>query len=61
MEMKWESSKGLSFTIKDKEINGVIGTHKEEVVSQINLKRKDKSKIYINQEALSAKDRNKYN
>ena len=60
MEMKWVNDKGLSFTIKNQEINGVIGTHKEEVVSQIYLKRKDKSKIYINGEALTTKERNKF-
>lgn len=58
MEMKWLKEKGLGFTIKDKEINGITGTHKEEVVSQVNLKKKEKAKVFINKEVISSKERN---
>ena len=60
MEMKFVNEKGYSFTIKENEINGITGTHQEEVVSTIYLKKNQKGKVYINDEVLTSEERLKF-
>ena len=60
MEIKIIDDKEYSFTIKENEMNGITGTHKEEVVNKIYFKKKDKGKIYINEEELTSEERIKF-
>lgn len=50
MELEWKDykykEKKLSFTIKEKEINGVTGNHLEEFIEILRMNSKEKTNIY---------------
>lgn len=56
MEIKIEDL----FTIKDKQINGIVTSNKEEMAHKIYLKRNKKEKVWINGKELLTIDRNEY-
>ena len=60
MEIKWKGEEGYNFTIKDKEINGITGNNKEEIIDQIYFKKAYKGKVTINSKELSGSERNRY-
>ena len=61
MEIRFDNpKKELTFTIKEKEINGVIGNNKEELANLLLIKNGQSNKIYINQELIKKDDINTY-
>lgn len=60
MELRFKEykykEKSLSFTLKEKEINGISGNHLEEIINIIRLNDKEKKNIFVNKKELKSSE-----
>ena len=60
MELRFKEykykEKSLSFTLKEKEINGISGNHLEEIINIIRLNGKEKKNIFVNKKELKSSE-----